>query len=263
MAVFSHILKILAMDIHALDWLRELFLEFDDMGKPLMGIKDWDDAACFEFGGKVLVASCDGPYKKRLVMKSALIHAATDVIVKGAKPLFCLDTLTGIEEEVKEMAKSLGVQGKEMNIPILGGNTMIEDVEPKASLFVVGELLLKEPIRDRGGKRDDELMVLGEPIWGGQEERFKKAKNLFNCWYKILESAEINASKDITKGGLLLTVREIAEKSGLGYELVGHPFHPYRNLDNFLIAVDLKNSKKIWEICKRMKCPVVRIGRLV
>lgn len=263
MAIFSRITKILVMDIHALDWLRELFLEFDGMCRPVMGIEDWDDAVCIVFGGKKLIASCDGPYKKRLVMKSALVHAATDVVVKGAKPLFALDTLTGSEEEVREMAESLKRQGKAMGIPILGGNTMIEDADPKANLFVVGDLLVEEPIRDSKGRRGDILYVLGHPIWGEQEERFEKARNLFSCWYRILDSVAIHASKDVTKGGLLSTVQEVAEKSGLHHKLGKHPFHPYRNLDNFLIAVDVNNGKKIEGICKKVDCPLVKLGRLV
>ena len=250
--------------IHNLDWLRELFLELDKLANPIMGIGSWDDAVCVEFGGKKLIASCDGPYKKRLVMKSALIHASTDVIVKGAKPLFALDTLTGSEIEVKEMAKSLKRQSKEMEIPILGGNTMIENVEPKANLFVVGELVLESPIRDSGGKEGDKLMVLGEPIWGSQSERFEKARKLFDCWFKILDSGVIiNASKDVTKGGLIATAMEIAEKSGLNYELEDNiPFHLSRNLDNFLISIDEKNAEKVLKICSNEGLKAIIVGGL-
>ena len=80
--------------VNSIEWIREEFIMMDDLINPIMGIKDWDDSCAVEFSGK-LVVSTDGPYKKRLVMKSALIHAATDVIVKGAKPLFALDTLIG------------------------------------------------------------------------------------------------------------------------------------------------------------------------
>ncbi|MBN2517649.1 MAG: hypothetical protein JXB14_02285 [Candidatus Altiarchaeota archaeon] len=237
--------------IHRLDWLRKLFLELDRLAKPIMGIEAWDDAVCVEFGGKRLVVSCDGPYKKRLVMKSALIHASTDVVVKGARPLFALDTLTGSEKDILEMAKSLKGQAMEMGIPILGGNTMIEDVEARANIFVVGELITEKPIRDSGGEKGDRLLIVGEPLWGSQAERFAKAKRLFGVWFRILGSdVGIHASKDVTKGGLIATVTEIAEKSGLGYELEGGiPYHLSRNLDNFLISADGKNAKKILDIC--------------
>jgi len=242
------------------EWLRGVFAGFDKISKPIMGIRDWDDAACVESSGK-LVLSCDGPYKKRLVMKSALIHAATDVIVKGAKPLFALDTLSGPEKDVREMAASLKTQGIAMRIPIIGGNTNLEG-EPLASIFVAGELLLKEPIRDSTAKKGDSLLLIGEPLWGEQKERFKKAKNLFDCWYVIIKKANIHASKDVTKGGLALTAGEIAKKSRLRVELFDLKIHKYRNLDNFLVAVDERNAKVIKRICAKHKCPVVEAGRL-
>ncbi len=242
-------------------WLRDVFLDFDGVSKPVMGIGDWDDAACVEVGKKRLVLSCDGPYKKRLVMKSALIHAATDVIVKGGRPLFALDTLSGPEKDVREMAESLRKQGLEMGIPIVGGNTNLEG-EPAASIFVAGELLLEKPIRDSTAKKGDFLILLGDPLWGGQEERFEKAKRLFGCWYKIIKRAKINAAKDVTKGGLELTAKEIADKSGLSYGLFDVKIHKYRNLDNFLVAVDSKNKKIMMGIAKKAGCPAAEVGKL-
>jgi len=255
-------------------WLREVFLECDRVSKPVMGIADWDDAACIAFGNKRLVLSCDGPYKKRLVMKSALIHAATDVIVKGARPLAALDTLSGSEKDVREMAESLRAQAKAMRIPILGGNTNLNgtsmDVfggEPLASIFVFGELLLDEPIRDSGGKKGDALLLLGDSLWGEQDERFKKAKKLFSFWYSLLDDVnagkvKINAAKDVTKGGLALTAKEIADKSGRKLELYGIKIHKYRNLDNFLLATDKKSAGFITKAAAKAKCPCIEAGRL-
>ncbi len=242
------------------EWLRDVFGPFDKVSNPVMGIKDWDDAACVESCGR-LVLSCDGPYKKRLVMKSALIHAATDVIVKGAHPLFALDTLSGPEKDVREMAASLKAQGIAMRIPILGGNTNLEG-EPLASIFVAGELLLKEPIRDSTAKKGDVLLLIGEPLWGEQKERFKKATNLFECWYEIIKKAKIHASKDVTKGGLALTAGEVAKKSHLKAQLFDLKIHKYRNLDNFLVAVDGKNAGIVKKICAKHKCPVLEAGKL-
>lgn len=252
-------LKMSSFDIA---WLRGVFLDCDRLSRPVMGIGDWDDAACLEFGGKRLIASCDGPYKKRLVMKSALIHAATDVIVKGGRPLFALDTLGGPKKDVDEMARSLKEQAMRLKIPLVGGNTNLEG-EPMASIFVAGELLVDEPIRDSTGKSGDRLILLGEPIWGGQEERFGKAQTLFDCWYALLGKVEISASKDVTKGGLVQTAKEIAGKSGLECELFDVKLHKYRNLDNFLLSADSKNAKRIMEEASRLGCPSEEAGRLL
>jgi selenophosphate synthetase-related protein len=244
---------IIEKHIRSLSWMREELLEMDSMVDPVMGIASWDDAAIIDFGGKKLVASVDGPYAKRLVLKSALIHSATDVVVKGARPLFALDTLTGSESDIKEMLFSLKEQALAMRIPILGGNTMVDaDAEPKCSLTVVGELLTKEPIRDSGACKGDVLALVGDPIWGTREERIKKAKTLFCAWFKILgQEVNIHASKDVTKGGLICAVCEVCEKSGRGFELIPKiPFSLTRNLDNFLISIPRDECENMEKLCR-------------
>jgi len=247
--------------VKSLEWLREEFLEMDDMINPVMGIKDWDDSCVIEFSGK-LVASTDGPYTKRLIMKSALIHAATDVVVKGAKPLFALDTLIGCDKEIREMAESLKRQALAMKIPILGGNTMPEDAEARCNLTVIGKLIINEPIRDSGAKENDLLILIGEPIWGEQDERLKKAKKLFKTWFEILNNEiKIHAAKDVTKGGLVSCVYEISEKSKIKFKLKDSiPYSMTRNLDNFLVSVHEKEYIKIREICERNGCEIAVIG---
>jgi selenophosphate synthetase-related protein len=248
--------------VTSLGWLRSMLLEMDSLAKPVLGIGAWDDSVVMDLGGSRLVASVDGPYSKRLVMKSALIHAATDVVVKGGKPLFALDTLIGCEGEIREMIASLKNQSLAMGIPILGGNTMLDDSEPKCSLTVVGELLLKEPIRDCNAGEGDFLVLIGEPIWGSQGERILKAKKLFKAWFRILdEGIEINAAKDVTKGGLFSTVYEVCDKSGRDYRLEKEiPFSMTRNLDNFLVSVSEGGYRDIIRICRESDCEVQRVG---
>lgn len=251
--------------VTSLTWLRSMLLEMDSLAKPVLGIGAWDDSVVMDFGGSKLVASVDGPYSKRLVMKSALIHAATDVVVKGGKPLFALDTVIGDDVEIREMIASLKKQSLAMGIPILGGNTMLEDSEPKCSLTVVGELLLKEPIRDCNAGEGDSLVLIGEPIWGTQGERILKAKRLFEAWFRILdEGIVINAAKDVTKGGLISTIYEVCDKSGRDYRLEKTiPFSMTRNLDNFLVSVSREEYERILDICKRNDCGVVEVGRVI
>jgi selenophosphate synthetase-related protein len=247
--------------VRSILWLRELFLEMDEFAKPVMGVGDWDDAVCVDFGGKRLLVSVDGPYTKRLVMKSALIHAATDVVVKGGRPIFALDALIGKKEDVKEMAESLRRQASAMKIPVLGGNTLFEDAEPRCTITVVGELLLDEPIRDSGMKKGDVLALLGEPIWGGQAERIEKAEKMFSVWYAALGEIKINAAKDVTKGGLSSALYEMSEKSKKEVALDEEvPYSRTRNLDNFLISLPREDFKRLKDLCKKKDCPLVSVG---
>jgi len=252
--------------VRSLGWMRKELSLMDSMIDPVMGINSWDDAVIVPFGGKKLVASVDGPYSKRLVERSALIHSATDVVVKGARPLFALDTLTGSEQDIWEMIASLKEQALEMRIPILGGNTLIDsDAEPRCSLTIIGELLTDEPIRDCGACEGDVITLVGEPIWGSRMERIEKAKTLFGTWFKILETeVNIHASKDVTKGGLISAVYEVCEKSGRDYELFENiPFSLTRNLDNFLICVPMEDSKNIAAMCKDMGTGFCVVGKIL
>lgn len=250
----------------SLEWMRKEFMEMDSQIDPVMGIASWDDAAAIKFGEKTLVASVDGPYTKRLVMRSAMIHAATDVAVKGARPLFALDTLTGGLEDIREMVSSLKEQALAMKIPILGGNTMPDpDSEPRCSLTVIGELILDKPIRDCGACTGDMIALIGDPIWGSRVDRINKAKTLFEAWYAILEEGvDIHASKDVTKGGLICAAYEICKKSGQEHELYPNiPFSLTRNLDNFLVFAQEKECKKMQAICKNIGAGFYTVGRVI
>ncbi|HEX55070.1 MAG: hypothetical protein DRO94_01200 [Candidatus Altiarchaeales archaeon] len=254
--------------VESLNWLYEEFYDMDSLSNSLdiiLGIRAWDDSVCVEFGNRKLVISVDGPYKKRLVMKSALIHASTDVVVKGAVPLFAMDTLIGNEDDIREMVKSLREQSMALGIPILGGNTLFEDAEPRCNITVVGKLIIDEPIRDSTPERDDIILVLGEPIWGEREERIEKAKKLFDAWFEIIDRGiEINAAKDITKGGLVATLYEISKKSNMKFDIEDEiPFSMTRNLDNFLIFISPEKYEDILEICKKNDLSLYEIGRVL
>jgi len=255
--------ELIKKHVESILWLRDELLEMDSMAKPLMGVQDWDDSVVMEFPGSKLVVSVDGPYAKRLVMKSALIHASTDVVVKGARPLFALDTVIGTEADIREMVQSLKTQALEMKIPILGGNTFFEETEPRCSLTIVGELLTDEPIRDSTAKKGDILLLIGEPLWGEQGERIEKAKIMFRTWFDILKEVEVHAAKDVTKGGIVSTVHEMEKKSGLKFKLDKNiPISMTRNLDNFLVAVSPGDYERIEAMAEKNGCIIYNIGSI-
>ncbi len=240
-------------------WIRDELYDLDDFANPVIGIRDFDDAVCLRFDG-IITASSDGPYTKRLVMKSALVHAATDVAVKGAIPIFALDCVIGVEEDVREMIGSLKKQARHMRIALIGGNTLIEEADPRCSITVFGKLMTKEPIRDCGAKSGDVVALFGKPIWGEQDERLELAKLMFDTWFEALKKVHVNAAKDVTKGGLVATIYELEEKSKIKITITDQPYLMARNLDNFIITLPEDEYIKLGEICSEKGCELRRIG---
>jgi selenophosphate synthetase-related protein len=243
-------------------WIRDELAFMDTMISPVMGAADFDDAVCVDFKGRLL-ASTDGPYDMRLVMKSALVHAATDVVVKGGVPLFALDNLNGREEDVRQMLESLKIQAEFLKIPIIGGNTKIEEATPTACVTVFGKLLLDEPIRDCGANSGDVIALFGQPIWGQQEERLRKAKAMFEVWYDVLKEVRINSAKDVTKGGLISCIHEMEVKSRKKFKIDEYPYHKTRNLDNFLITLSEQDYNSLNEGKFKEKIQINRIGTVL
>ena len=136
-----------------------------------------------------------------------------------------------------------------------------EDAAPSCNITIVGELIVDKPIRDSGAQSGDLLVLVGEPIWGTQKQRLEKAKNIFRTWFEIIHNIRINAAKDVTKGGLIATLQEISEKSGVGFKLEEEiPFPMTRNLDNFLVSISPDDYTTLETICKKEKCWIAKIG---
>ena len=71
----------------------------------------------------------------------------------------------------------------------------------------------------------------------------------------------INASKDVTKGGLIPTIYEMSQKSGKKFNINKDLKVPLtRNLDNFLLSVPKESTDIIIEMCMRNNCPYHKIG---
>jgi uncharacterized protein len=242
-------------------WIRDELACMDELANPVMGVSDWDDAVCIDFEGR-LIASTDGPYDKRLVMKSALIHASTDVLAKGAMPIFALENMIGCEDDIRDMVGSVKRQAEFMGIPVIGGNTKIEDASPRACFSVFGRLLLDEPIRDNGAQTGDAIVLVGAPLWGGQEERLELAGIMFDAWYEIIDTVDVHAAKDVTKGGLRDTIAEMMLKSKRRFEITETPYHFDRNLDNIICTLDASDSEVVEGICSKRGCAFGHIGKV-
>ena len=245
--------------VKSIEWIRDELDDMDNMINPIMGIRDFDDAVCHSFNGKI-IASIDGPYDKRLVLKSALVHACTDVIVKGAKPIFALEALYGSMDDVRLMVDKIKIQSVHLNVPVIGGNTKIGVGDPTATFAIFGELLLGEPIRDCTAEKGDKICLIGEPLWGEMQQRLVNAKKMFSAWYELLEKIKITSSKDVTKGGLSAQIYEMEKKSNKSFNVCEIEYPMSKNLDNFLVTLKQKDYPTVSRICEKHDCKLLDIG---
>ncbi len=251
---------------YAVDDVRVVKRLLPGESEAWVGLADFDDAAVVGVENG-LVVSADGPYAFRLVRKSAVVHAATDVLVAGGRPRFVVDTIIAPSwEGALEAAECIGRQARELGLEVLGGNTMVEDDvgEPKVSLTVMGELVAPEPITDRGAEPGDVVLLVGEPIHGGFRERMERARRLFRAFPEVARRGLVKAAKDVTKGGLVAMAALVCAKSGVGMRLDSVPYASItRNWDNVLAVVGEEDVGEVLEVCVERGCPVSVIGRVV
>jgi selenophosphate synthetase-related protein len=240
--------------------VRKTFWHMDEKVKDLLyGIRQGDDAVVV---GDIVV-NMEGPYPLKTGRKTGLIHTCSDIVVMGGRPLFGLDAMqvTNIQE-AKEVAEDLKKQSLGLGVPIVGGNTQMEnDLNPCVSFAVFGRLI-GDPIPDAGMRAGDRVLMLGEVVEGEIGERVHRAKTKFNTFMALLENGvDVHAAKDASRGGWFGNLTEMLVKSRKGMTITSIPYPRIsRYMGTYLISVQKKEIKKIVEIAARHHCPVVEVG---
>jgi len=240
--------------------IRRIYWHMDDRVKDLLyGIRQGDDAVVV---GKLLV-NMEGPYPMKIGRKTGLIHTCSDIVVMGGRPLFAMNSMqVDSIKEAEEVSEDVKKQSIGLNVPIVGGNTQMEnDLIPCISFAVIGELIDK-PIPDAGAKIGDKIIMLGEVVEGTTGERVYRAKTKFSTFMQILEAKiTVNASKDCSRGGWFGNLAEILVKSRKGIEITSIPYPEVsRYMGTYLISVPKKEVQGVIEIAARNKCPAVEVG---
>jgi len=243
--------------------IRRVFWHMDKKVKNLRyGIQQGDDSIIVD----KIVINMEGPYPMKIGRKTGLIHTCSDIVVMGAKPLFALNSMQVSNiKEAKEISEDVKKQSIGLGVPIIGGNTQMENLlKPCISFTVIGKLINKE-IPDAGAEDNDTLLILGDIVEGEIGERVYRAKTKFETYLELLErKINIHASKDCSRGGWFGNLAEILVKSRKGVMITSIPYPRLsRYMGNYLISVPEKDVKKIIEIAAKHKCPVSEIGKII
>ncbi len=240
--------------------IRRIFWHMDEKVEGLQyGIRQGDDAVVV---GDTVV-NMEGPYPLNIGRKTGLIHTCSDIVVMGGRPLYATDAMqVNTIEEAKEVAEDLKKQSLGLGVPIVGGNTQMEnDLKPCVSFTVVGRLIAA-PIPDSGTQAGDKILMLGEVVEGEIGERVHRAKTKFNTFMDIIEQGvDVHAAKDASRGGWFGNLAEMLVKSRKGITITSIP-NPRisRYMGTYLLSVQKKETKKIVEIAAKHRCPVVEVG---
>jgi hydrogenase expression/formation protein HypE len=226
--------------------IHELFLNIFENRKTMngIGLDALDDGASIKVENTEVIVSIDGHTVDPIffpggdIGRLAISGAVNDISVMGAEPVAILDAIICEEgfplENLRKIIASMNYTAKEAGVAIIAGDFK---VMPKGSLdnLVVATtgigILKGKRILDSNAKPGDKIIVTG-PIGDhgislmshreGLEFRTELKSDVSPIYPIIkaaMDSGEIRAMKDLTRGGLAMALNEIAVKSNASIEL--------------------------------------------
>jgi len=243
--------------------IRKVMWRMDERVENLVsGIRQGDDAVVV---GRQII-NMEGPYPLKTGRKTGLIHTCTDVVAMGGRPLYAFDAMqvNDIEEAIS-VSEDLKKQSYGLDVPILGGNTQMENnLEPCISFTVFGELLTDKVITDSGAKDGDNMVMLGEVVEGSIGERIYRVKVRYAAFMNMVENGlDIHANKDASRGGWFGNLVEMLVKAKLGAVINSIPYPKIsRYMGVFLMAVPDSELDDVVSTAARHNCPVVNFAKI-
>ena len=223
--------------------VQDLFLSGFDNRQALngVGLDALDDGASLRVGGTEVVVSIDGHTVDPIFFpggdlgRLAVSGAINDSAVMGAEPVAILDSVI-VEEgykmsDLRALVRSMNETALEADVAIISGDFK---VMPRGHLDGVviatcgiGILRGGRRILDSGARSGDKVIATGSvgdhgialmSAREGLEFETELKSDVAPIWSTIeaaLDTGEITAMKDPTRGGLSTALNEIAEKSGV------------------------------------------------
>jgi selenophosphate synthetase-related protein len=243
--------------------IRRVFWHMDERVEGLrFGIQQGDDAVIVGES----VYNMEGPYPLNIGQKTGLIHTCADIVAMGGRPLFAFNAMqVDSIEQAKEVAEEVKKQSLGLGVPIVGGNTQLEnDLKPCISFFVVGRLVGK-PIPDSGCEAGDKMLMVGHVVEGTTGERVHRVKVKFETMYDLLgKGVKVRALKDASRGGWFGNLSEMLVKSQKGARITSIPYpSPTRYMGTFLLSVPAEEADKVVAAAARHGCPCVEVGTVM
>jgi hydrogenase expression/formation protein HypE len=206
-----------------------------------------EDCSIIKFGDYECVISTDPiTGADSNIGKLAVNINCNDIASCGVEPIGIMVTILAPEgatlEQIKTVMKEIGEEAKKLNIEILGGHTEVTSAVNKliVSCTVIGKSLYGKAISTSGAKLGDDVVVTkylameGSSILANDyedelktvltDEEIKTAKDYANDISVIKEGRlagefGVDSMHDITEGGVLGALWEMAEASQVGFKV--------------------------------------------
>lgn len=231
-----------------------------------------EDCSVIAFGDQECVVSTDPITGAAENIGKLAVHInCNDIASSGVEPIGILVTILAPEgttlEEIHKIMQEIDNETKKLNIEILGGHTEITSAVNKliVSCTAIGKGKLGKAVATAGAMVGDDIVVTKEIALEGTaiivsdyneyvkefltEEEMQEAKTYINCISVVEEGRAagefgVHSMHDITEGGVLGALWEMAKASGVG----------------FLVDKERMPVSSITErICRRMQLDPLRL----
>ena len=222
--------------------LKKLFIGGFSRRQALdgVGLDSLDDGASIRVAGKEIVVTMDGHTVEPLFFpggdlgRLAISGAVNDLSVMGARPVAVLDSIVVEEgywaEDLRRLVASMDGAAMEEDVAIIGGDFK---VMPKGHLDGViiatcGVGILEgERVLDGGASPGDKVLITGSigdhgialmSAREGLSFETRLQSDVAPIWATVeaaLNTGDVHAMKDPTRGGLSSALNDIAAKSGV------------------------------------------------
>ena len=216
----------------------------------LVGLDIADDAAIYQVSDDMAIVITldfftpivDDPFAYGAI---AAANSLSDLYAMGARPLLALNVAALPKKLPIEVGAAIirggAEKAREAGVPIAGGHT-IQDEEPKYGLVAVGVVHPERIIRKQGARPGD-ILLLSKPLGAGvvttglmrdtatPEEIAAVTEGMLRlnrAASELARSHNVHAMTDVTGFGLLGHGWEMAEQSGVGFEIdfAALPWYP-------------------------------------
>lgn len=265
-----------------------------------------EDCSVVSFGDYECVLSTDPITGAEVNGGKLAVHInCNDIASCGVEPIGILVTILAPEnttlDDIKKVMKEIGEETKKLNVEILGGHTEVTRAVNKMiiSCTVIGKGKEGKAVATSGAKVGDDIIVTKSLCLEGTsiavndyidkvnkiltKEEIKEAKSYINNISVVKEGTiagkfGVNSMHDITEGGVLGALWEVAEASNLGFKVYEekmpisditkkicneYSIDPLRFISSGSMLITTSNGEELVKVLKKEGIKASIIGKII